>query len=346
MNNVTVCIPTYNGERFLSACIESILSQTYKDYDILIVDDCSSDATISIAEEYSRKTNNIKILKNESNLGLVGNWNRCIDLAQGEWIKFVFHDDVIEPDCLEKMLAVADEGHPFIACRRDFIFDDVSEDVVQDYQKFLCDVSMDSVFGGKTDISGDDIVAAQIARGVNTPMNYFGEPTAMLLHRSVFTRFGKFNPALIQKCDLEYWLRVGINTGVRYIPETLAHFRVHGGATTAKNKEKKEFRAREFDHLILMYEHVYNPFFEKLRRADAKHERRLTEKRIAERARWLYNQMKLKRQAGELDADDALFDEWQALIADHPKLRTSIPARMLRFYDYLDSRLLWRLRQQ
>src|SRR3990170_405399 len=85
---VSVCIPTYNGGKYIRECIESILVQTYTDFEILIVDDKSFDETIEIAEEFARGDKRIRIVRNRQNLGLVKNWNKCVELAEGEWIKF------------------------------------------------------------------------------------------------------------------------------------------------------------------------------------------------------------------------------------------------------------------
>jgi glycosyltransferase involved in cell wall biosynthesis len=103
---VSVCIPTYNGAKYLKECLDSVLAQTFTDFEVLIVDDKSSDETLSIAQEYATYDPRFRVIQNECNLGLVGNWNRCVELAQGEWIKFIFQDDLIEPACLERMLAV------------------------------------------------------------------------------------------------------------------------------------------------------------------------------------------------------------------------------------------------
>ena len=101
---VSVCIPTYNGALYLQECMESILGQTFVGIEILAVDDRSSDKTRAILDSFAKRDARVRILSNARNLGLVGNWNRCIELAQGEWIKFVFQDDWIAPECLERML--------------------------------------------------------------------------------------------------------------------------------------------------------------------------------------------------------------------------------------------------
>lgn len=95
MFKVSICIPTYNGARYLEACLDSVLSQTYKNIEILVVDDGSTDATLKILGRYVASDQRIRLVRNvvvsnEHNLGLVGNWNHCIELSQDEWIKFVY----------------------------------------------------------------------------------------------------------------------------------------------------------------------------------------------------------------------------------------------------------------
>ena len=134
---ISICIPTYNGEKYLKECLDTVLSQSYENIEIIIVDDCSIDKTISIVEEYIQKDSRIKLDKNQSNLGLVANWNKCLELANGEWIKFVFQDDLIEPDCLS-LLQDAVAKNSIVVCDRNFIFDNsVSETTKTYYSKDL-----------------------------------------------------------------------------------------------------------------------------------------------------------------------------------------------------------------
>ena len=341
---ISICIPTYDGSEYIEDCLDSVLTQTYGNFEVLILDDCSTDNTLEIANTFAKKDSRIRVVKNENNLGLVGNWNKCIQLAKGEWIKFVFHDDLIAPQCLERMMAVADDNHPFIICRRNFIFNDVSEDVFQTYQKFLTELSMDGVFNGKTDISPSDIVDAQIRMVTSFQRNYFGEPTSTLLHRLLFKRFGLINPALIQKCDLEYWLRVGINVGVRYIPETLAHFRVHSGATTAKNKSGRDFRSQELDDLVIWNEHFVNPHYSDLKKVAAQLNNPLTPRSIAKKSYWLYKQAKAAANRA-VEPDTTMLEEWNNLASIYPKLSKSFYFRLFQLQDRLDNNILWRFRK-
>ena len=89
----------------------------------------------------------------------------------------------------------------------------------------------------------------------------------MLIHRDAITRYGKFNPDLIQLCDYEYWVRIGINTGILYVPETLAYFRVHGNSTTLSNEKNRAFAKNIIDPLKLRCEYAYDSHYQPLRQA-------------------------------------------------------------------------------
>jgi len=88
-----------------------------------------------------------------------------------------------------------------------------------------------------------------------------------MLHRTVFEELGLFNQDLIQLCDIEFWIRVGIHYGIVYVPHTLATFRVHSGGATLQNEGRKSFQKNKLDSLILLHEFAYNEAFRPLRDA-------------------------------------------------------------------------------
>ena len=92
---ISVCVPVYNGTKYLRECLDSILVQSFENFEVIIVDDQSTDATFDLAQEYPAQDARIRPFRNPHNLGMVENWNRCLDLASAEWIKFVFQDDLI-----------------------------------------------------------------------------------------------------------------------------------------------------------------------------------------------------------------------------------------------------------
>ena len=107
---VSVIIPVYNVEPYLKECLNSIINQTLKDIEIICIDDCSTDNSYQILEEYSKKDNRIIILKNEKNTGGPSTArNKGIDLAKGDYLYFIDSDDYIENNFLEEMYNTAKE---------------------------------------------------------------------------------------------------------------------------------------------------------------------------------------------------------------------------------------------
>lgn len=106
---VSVLLPVYNAERFLALSIESILSQTFRDFELIVIDDCSSDGSWEIIKEYAGQEGRIIAVKNDVNLNLTATLNNGIAMAKGEYIARMDHDDISFPDRLEKQVNFLDE---------------------------------------------------------------------------------------------------------------------------------------------------------------------------------------------------------------------------------------------
>ncbi len=106
---VSIVTPVYNGEKYLRECIESVLGQSFTNWEYLIADNCSQDSTVAIAEEYAKRDARIKVVKNADFLRIMPNWNRALRLISPEsmFCKVVHADDVLFPDCLAEMVSVA-----------------------------------------------------------------------------------------------------------------------------------------------------------------------------------------------------------------------------------------------
>lgn len=114
-NLVSVIIPTYNSEKYIEETLNSVLNQTYKDFEIIIIDDCSKDNTWKIIKEYEKKYNNIVCLKQEINKGVAEARNRGIDSAKGRYIAFLDSDDLWYKEKLEKQLNFMKEKKAFFS---------------------------------------------------------------------------------------------------------------------------------------------------------------------------------------------------------------------------------------
>lgn len=98
MPKVSVLMPAYNAGKYIAESIGGILKQTFQDFELIIIDDCSSDNTWNIMQEYAKKDNRIIIFKNEKNLGIAGNRNRGVSLAKGEYVMWQDADDISVPE--------------------------------------------------------------------------------------------------------------------------------------------------------------------------------------------------------------------------------------------------------
>lgn len=261
---VSICIPTYNGHEFLEPCLESAVRQTYPDIEIIIVDDCSTDNTYDIIQRYAAEYSNIKIYRNQKNLGLVGNWNRCIELSSGEWIKFLLQDDYFEANCIEMMLAGVSEEDRIVACKRSFLLsDEVDAEKKKYYEQGV--ITFDSL-----GISGEDPVPIKpkeiaIMAAQNICMNFIGEPTSVMFKKEVTNNIGLFNADIAQICDLEYFLRIASVYGIRYVPFALAHFRIHEQSTTSLNLQGKLYALSHIDPIITVHQILYTRYYELFR---------------------------------------------------------------------------------
>jgi len=149
-------------------------------------------------------------------------------------------------------------------------------------------------------------------------------PTVVMLHRRLFQQFGGFNPHLIVSCDTEYWIRVGIHTGVVPVPEVLASFRVHGDSVSAQSLAKREYRMNVLDELAVLHEVVFNPAYQPIREVAAESGIDLT-RQFRKKALWAYGLAK-RAERDEKHPDNSLMNEWKE-VAPHFKGLSPIPLR-------------------
>ena len=213
---ISVCLPTYNGEKYLRQAVESILNQTVQDLELVIGDDRSTDSTRQILEEFARKDNRVKLTVNEVNLGYVPNCASIMRRCQGQFIKNFAQDDALAPDCCEKMLAIMQQ-HPnvtLVTAARTHIDED--NNVTGIHQHF-----------DKTQmIAGKDVIKLYLSEFVNRT----GNPT-QIFFRGEHIMDG-FNPAYHHGEDVEFGLRLLEKGDFYYISEPLILYRVHRETTT------------------------------------------------------------------------------------------------------------------
>ncbi len=236
-SSITVCIPSYNSARYIAGAIESVLCQTLADFELLIIDDCSTDGTLEIAAAFAARDNRIRLLANERNLGMVRNWNRCLEEARGDYVKYLFSDDLLcSSQALERMAAILDAnlGVALVSSARQIIDDESRA------------VEVLSRFPDGVNSPGKDIVNFCLA-GMLREHNPIGEPSAVMFRRSLAGR--GFDPRYRQLVDLEMWFHLLEQGEHVHIAEPLCAFRRHEGQQTRANLET----LRHIDDLGLLF---------------------------------------------------------------------------------------------
>ena len=106
---ISIAMATYNGEKYLREQLDSILSQTITDWELIVCDDCSKDTTVGILKSYQRKDGRVKIFVNEKNLGFKKNFEKAIGLCSGDYIALADQDDIWHDNHLEVLLGLIGE---------------------------------------------------------------------------------------------------------------------------------------------------------------------------------------------------------------------------------------------
>lgn len=107
---VTIGLPIYNGQNYLAQTMDSILAQTYRDFELIISDNASTDGTEAICREYAARDGRVRYVRNDENIGASANYNRVFELGQGVYFKWAAHDDLLAPTYLERCVEVLDRN--------------------------------------------------------------------------------------------------------------------------------------------------------------------------------------------------------------------------------------------
>jgi glycosyltransferase involved in cell wall biosynthesis len=219
---VSVLIPTYNYARYLDEAIQSVLDQTFDDFELVIVDDQSKDNTDEVVSKYLHNPR-VSYHKNPVNLGLAENFNKALEYANGEYIKYLLADDKLEPTLLQKFVDVM-ENHPSVSLTTSYSSNFGSVNKVRK-------LPMEGLQPGRKAI----LECLRNGKG-----NWIGEPSVVMFRKRDL-HVGKFDTKYICLVDLDMWLRL-LTVGDCYIiPEVLSHFRVHNVQASNKNSIRNWF---------------------------------------------------------------------------------------------------------
>lgn len=216
---ISIVLPVYNGECYLKESIESVLMQTYTNWELLIMDDCSTDNSPEIAKKYAEADERIHYYRNEKNLRLPDNLNRGFSLARGKFLTWTSDDNRYLPTAIYKMHSALienpDAQFAFASCR---IIDETGKGV----EYIMVDPK------SPKRIVGLDSVGA-----------------CFLYTRKVYETIGNYDPEYTLVEDFDYWQRIFVRFKAVAIPEILYHYRWHPGALTSTMKKDQFNRTLE-----------------------------------------------------------------------------------------------------
>ena len=224
---VSIILPVYNGEKRVSRAIDSILNQTYSNFELIVVNDCSTDNTKAVLEEYVERDSRIKVIDNIENLKLPNSLNRGFEEAKGDYFTWTSDDNVYKPQAISKMV--------------DYLDNHSSIDMV------YCDfdvVNLDGTYRATTKLFDPDELRFQNVVG------------ACFLYRKELAEIvGKYDSELFLAEDYEYWIRAYLNGELYHISEVLYEYGWHDESLTVKRERQvyhKTFEAKDkhFDELL------------------------------------------------------------------------------------------------
>lgn len=238
---ITVALPVYNGEQYIAIAIKSVLTQTFSDFELLILDNCSTDHTLEIIRTFSDPR--IRLIVNPENLGMIGNWNLAVSLATGKYIKILSHDDLLAPSCLAEQidgfLKYPSQNIGIVTCKKRII-NESGAVVMPGF----------GLFGLTRIINGRRAIKKSIRAG----RNIIGEPSVVLLDTKLLRSSGDFEQPQFTP-DIKMWFKILKQSNLLFVNKSLASYRI---SSTSTSTSVASTQGSQFAQLI--HETIENNF--------------------------------------------------------------------------------------
>jgi len=245
---ITVIIPLYNAENLISETVESILAQTFQDFEIIIVDDQSTDNSLLIAQGLLEMDQRISLYKNEFKKGVAGARNTGIKKAKGQWLAFLDADDIYLNNALESRLAVLNQ-HPeaeFISADIAYLFEDGTISEKGFYETRTSPIAA-TYFSQAYQSNNVLKIVKPVEIFLNTVL--VGTDT-VLIKRSIFDQVGVFEESLERCEDDHLWIRIARVADLYFVPCIVALYRQHAGSITKRDEPPGKWGLNAFSLLL------------------------------------------------------------------------------------------------
>lgn len=284
---VSVCIPVYNNEKTLEETMRSVLSQTYSDLELIVVDDNSRDGSLSLMKEAAGRAvsdglasqvfdlsdrqvsyknpdcnpateapevdfsdlpeaacgHTIWIHHNDENLGMAGNWNKCLSLCRGDYMKLICADDLLAPSLIETEEGYMEEYPDVLLVQSDTQFLDMDGKPQGFYKRY----KKSGVVEGK-----------EAVRHSFFTRDYLGAPLANLIRSSAYKEYGGIDPAFSYIVDYDFFVKLAVHGKLYIIHEPLNFFRLRSDSNTGEvlGGDQGEAYVAEHRKLVEKYQDV------------------------------------------------------------------------------------------
>ncbi len=238
---VSVVTPVYNGEKYLSECIESILSQSYEHWEYVIVNNCSTDRSLEIAQQYAHQETKVRVSTNEKFLDLMPNWNHALRQisTESKYCKVVHADDLLWPDCIEKMVLLA-EKNPSVG-------------VIGSYYLKGKQVKGIGIPYPTSVISGHDVCRSTLRKDYYV----FGSPSSTLIRSNLIQGKEKFYNEDNYHADVEVCFEILKDFDFGFVHQILSYTRMHDDTQTSTKAEKLDTNMLENLKMFIKYGPMY-----------------------------------------------------------------------------------------
>ncbi|MEQ3553666.1 glycosyltransferase [Pseudonocardia nematodicida] len=221
--SVSVCIPVLDGEAYLAETIRSVLDQSWRDLELVILDNGSSDASWEVATSF--RDPRIRVERNRETLPQAENWNRAVGLCRAPLVKLVCADDLLHPRALELQVPpMRDDPSLAVLASRRHMIDEQSRVIVP----------RRGLGGGLVGLHSGSEVARKVIRNGANPI---GEPASVLFRKEQFVTAGGWRGDRRLVMDLDLWMRLLQYGDFLGVPETLAAFRIGRGSVSAEHAQ-------------------------------------------------------------------------------------------------------------
>ena len=238
---VSVVTPVYNGEKHLEECIASVLAQTYNNWEYVIVNNCSTDRSLEIAQTYADEDERIRIHNNSTFLSLIRNWNHALKQISPEskYCKVLHADDWLLPECLERMVIVSEE-FPSVGIVSSFVLRGTK-------------VTSSGIQYPNTIVSGKEICRSRLLGGPYV----FGSPTSLLIRANLIVSRDQFYDESYFHADVESCFNILQHSDFGFVHQVLSYTRLHDESQTSTFASIRGSDQIEKLRMLLHYGPIY-----------------------------------------------------------------------------------------